>query len=115
MAIQLTTLTSAQIAEVIQLARCKASKVDLGNLLARDGHIPELQRLVTAIDLLPSKAKSELMTLVWLGMGMIENDPEAWKELLEVAQTDRTNDVPERLALMAELHEYLHSGLAKVG
>jgi len=121
MAIHLTTLTPAQIREVLELAKSQASLVDrsridrLEDLLARDVPTPELQRLVTAIDSLPATAKSELLTLVWLGMGMIDNDPGSWAELLQVAQKDRINDVPERLALMAGLHEYLHCGLERVG
>jgi len=54
------------------------------------------------------------MTLVWLGMGTIDDDQSSWAELLHVAQEEQINDVPERLALMARLHEYLHRGVDKV-
>jgi len=80
-----------------------------------DGHPDsELQHLVTVIDRLPVPAKSELMMLMWLGMGTIDNDQRSWAELLRAAQEEQINDVPERIALMPHLHEFLHRGLEKV-
>ena len=121
MGIHLTALTPAQVTEVIDLAKSKAAKVARKkikkpeDLLLNNIKIPELQQLVTVIDRLHPTAKSELMTLVWLGMGTIDDDQISWDELLHAAQDIRMNDVPEQLALMARLHEYLHRGLDKVG
>ena len=117
MGIHLAALTTSQVAEVLDLAKNKASKVDqkkIDDLLNTDPPVPELQQLVTVIDQLPPPAKSELRTLVWLGMGTIDDDQSSWAELLHAAQEEQINDVPERLALMARLHEYLHRGVDKV-
>jgi len=120
MAIRLTSLNRTQVKKVIQLAESKAEKVTLENITRPDDPSidgtadPELQQLVTEIDRLPLPAKNELMTLMWLGMGTIDNDQESWAELLHAAQEERINDVPERLALMPHLHEYLHRGLERI-
>jgi hypothetical protein len=121
MAIRLTALSRAQIKEVISLAESKAAKVALEKLTKRDdppiaGDADSaLQKLAAVIDRLPQTAQSELMRLVWLGMGTIDADQTSWAELLQAAQEEQINDVPERLALMPFLHEDLHRGLEKVG
>jgi hypothetical protein len=121
MTIHLNTLTTDQVCEVLELAERKASKADWeritkpGNLLAPDGPAPELQQLVTAIDRLPPSAKDELMTLVWLGMGTIDDDPRSWTDLLHAAHEGQINDIPEELALLPNLTECLHRGLERVG
>jgi len=120
MAIRLNSLTPAQVREVIELARRKAANSDPvqnaspGMPSVSNAEPPELQQLVTVIDQLPSPAKNELMTLAWLGMGTIDPDHSSWAELLQATQEEQINDVPERLALMPRLHEYLHRGLEKV-
>jgi hypothetical protein len=120
MTIRLTTLSCAQVKEVITLAEAKAAKVTLaritkpGDLLMNGATDLDLQRLVRVIDRLPLPAKNELMTLMWLGMGTIDADQSSWAELLQVAHEEQMNDVPERLALMPHLHEYLHRGLEQV-
>jgi len=119
MAIRLTALSRAQVKEVISLAESKAAKVTLEKInnpadQSNDGAADSaLQKLVTAIDRLPLTAKNELMTLMWLGMGTIDADQSSWTELLQSAQEEQINDVPERLALMPRLHEFLHRGLEK--
>ncbi len=120
MGIYLAALTPAQVTEVLAQAECIASKVDQkmftkpDDLLNVDTPLPELQELVTVIDQLPQPAKTELMSLVWLGMGTIEDDPMSWAALLHAAQEQQINDIPEELALLPRLHEYLHRGLDKV-
>jgi hypothetical protein len=120
MGIRLTALTPAQVAEVIAHAEGMAAKVDgrkvtkPDELLNADSPLSGLQELVAVIDQLPPHAKTELMSLVWLGMGTIEDDPMSWAALLNAAQEEQVNDVPEELALMANLHEYLQRGLDKV-
>ena len=121
MGIRLNALTPAQAKEVIQLAESKATKETLGKISkpedASVGAATDsvLQELVTVIDRLPSPAKTELMTLAWLGMGTIDPDQISWSQLINAAQEEQITDVPERLALMPRLHEYLHRGLEKVG
>ena len=120
MAIRLTALSRAQVKEVISLAESKAAKVTLEKInnpadQSNDGAADSaLQKLVTVIDRLPLTAKNELMTLMWLGMGTIDADQSSWTELLQSAQEEQINDVPERLALMPRLHEFLHRGLENV-
>ena len=120
MAIQLSALTTAQVHEVIELARRKearngnrrnTSPVDVYTEAAS----PELRHLVMVINQLPSPAKNELLTLAWLGMGTIDPDQSSWSELMQAAQDDQINDVPERLALMPRLHEFLYRGMENIG
>jgi len=121
MAIRLIALHRSQVKEVISLAETNAAKVTwervskLAHLSIDDGADSTLQKLVNVIDRLPQNAKSELMTLMWLGMGTIDPDQTSWTELLQAAQEEPINDVPERLALMPRLHEFLHRGMEKVG
>lgn len=120
MAIRLKALSRVQVKEVINLAEAKAAKATLARItkpreLLVTGDIDvEFQRLVAVIDRLPLPAKNELMTLMWLGMGTIDADQSSWAELLQAAHEEQINDIPERLALMPRLHEYLHRGLEKV-
>ena len=120
MPIHLHALTPDQVCAVMALAERKSAKADWeriakpGYLLMPDGPAPELQDLVNAIDQLPPSAKEELMTLVWLGMGTIDDDPCSWAELLHAAHEAQNNDIPEELALLPSLHECLHRGLERV-
>lgn len=121
MTIRLTALSRAQVKEVIKLAELKAALVTLEkitrpeDLTTHGAADSAIQQLVHVIDHLPPPARSELITLAWLGMGTIDNDPGSWAGLLHAAQEERINDVPERLALMPHLHEHLHRGLERVG
>jgi hypothetical protein len=119
MLIRLTALSRVQVQEVIKLAEFKAAKVTLekiakpGDLSPTAAADSALQKLVTVIDKLPPTAKRELMTLMWLGMGTIDADQSSWAELLQAAHDEQINDIPERLALIPRLHEFLHRGLEK--
>jgi len=121
MAIHLTTLTLAQIHSFLALADRVASKVDgqggttTKDLLMNEDIGEDLQALVAAIDKLSAPAKNELMTLIWLGMGTIGEEQSSWAELLHAVQEVPINDIPEEIAMLPNLAEYLHRGLEKVG
>ena len=120
MAIRLTALTPAQVTEVIDLALCKEAAEDRGQKISQGdprsngAADPDLRKLVRVIDLLSPTAKDELMSLMWLGMGTIDDDENSWTRLLHAVQEDPFEDVPGQLALMPRLPEFLHLGLDKV-
>jgi cobalamin biosynthesis Co2+ chelatase CbiK len=116
MSIHLASLTHAQVREVIDLALRKETKAGdkhpIGSL--DDPANSDLHQLVDVIDRLRPSGQNELMTLVWLGMGTIDDDEIAWTNLLHVLENEPFENVPVQLATMPRLHEYLHRGLGKV-
>jgi len=117
----LIALTIAQIEEVAGLAEILAAKsVQTEVEKPRDfsmEHIHDIERqhLVTAIDQLSPTAKDELLAFMWLGQGSIGDDLNRWDELVQSAQKQLGNDIPNQLASEASLHEYLRRGLKMIG
>jgi hypothetical protein len=117
----LIELTISKIEEIIRLADNLAAE-DAQDDVEKPGdasmdhmHHLERQHLATAIDQFSPTTKCELMAFMWLGQGSIGDDLGRWDELVEAAQRQLENDIPEQLASQPNLQESLRQGLEMIG